>query len=141
MNLAHLSELFQLPNYGVLTPVHNAFNQDNFLYTLTCSGRCDKARSTKATWLRSLYRLTANNVFARVDSQNVVRKGELFILRVALHSQPLNIDAFIASHFKEQAQTSKVVIAHRGAYYHHCLGFRFWSQSGQSRSSMHSWAY
>jgi len=54
------------------------------------------------------------DVSAQVDRQNGVRKGELFILWVALHNQSLNTGTFIASHFEEKAQTSKVVIATQG---------------------------
>jgi len=43
-----------------------------------------------------------------------VRKGELFILWDALHNQALNTGAFISSHHKEQAQTSKVITATGG---------------------------
>jgi len=60
--------------------------------------------------LHWLQRLMAKHVFACTDSQNGVWKKELFILWVALRNKAMNIEAFIAAHLEEQAQSAEVVV-------------------------------
>ena len=80
-----------------------------FWHIITCSGQLYEARSSKATLicnpvLHYLQRLTTNHVFAREDSQNGVRAGELFILWAVLNREAVNTDVFIASHLAEHAK-------------------------------------
>jgi len=120
MHLIRFNELLRLPAFGALTPEHEDYLPRSFWHTITCSGQPYEARSSKATLicnpvLRYLQRLTANHVFAREDSQNGVRAGELFILWAALNRVPVNTGAFIASHLAEHARpTSRVVIVAGG---------------------------
>jgi len=117
MHLVRFNELLRLLAYGALTPEHEDYIARSFWHTITCSGKPYEARSSRASLicdpvLRYLQRLIANHVFAREDSQNGVRAGELFILWAALNRVAVNTGAFIATHLAEHARpTSKVVIA------------------------------
>ena len=69
-------------------------------------------RQAKATdicnlTIRYLQRLMANIIFGRSDSQNVCRKGELFLLWYALFGTHVDIEAFILRHLTEVAKSPR----------------------------------
>ena len=51
---------------------------------------------------------------AQTDIQNGVSKKEEFILSAVMHAKAMNTETFIATHIKEQVQSSKVVITAGG---------------------------